>query len=79
MTNFHLLDEQTVNGLGKIAWASIFHLKRQHIYMYIVPFSFYIYIYIWEMERTENSNFRLFTANGNRKFVFLGRQKNDKQ
>jgi hypothetical protein len=31
-TNFNLHDEQTVNGLRKIAWASIFRLKRQHRY-----------------------------------------------
>jgi hypothetical protein len=29
-----LHDEQMVNRLGKIAWASVFHFKRQHIYRY---------------------------------------------
>jgi hypothetical protein len=29
--NFRLHDEQTVNGLRKIAWASVFRLKLQHI------------------------------------------------
>jgi hypothetical protein len=32
MTNFHLQDEQLVDGLRKITWASILHLKWQHIY-----------------------------------------------
>ncbi len=39
--NYKLLfthDEQMVYGLRKIAWASIFHLKRQHIYIYIYPY-----------------------------------------
>ncbi len=27
--NFRLHDEQTVNGLRKIVWASVFRLKRQ--------------------------------------------------
>jgi hypothetical protein len=30
-TNFCLHDEPTVNGLRKIAWASVFRLKQQHI------------------------------------------------
>jgi hypothetical protein len=30
MTNFRLHNEQPVNGLGKIAWASIFHLMSPH-------------------------------------------------
>jgi hypothetical protein len=42
MTNFRLHDEQTVNGLRKIAWASVFLLKRQHIYIDV-----YIEIYIY--------------------------------
>ncbi len=41
MTNLHLHDEQMVNRLRKIAWASVFRLKWQHIYL--VPFSRYIY------------------------------------
>jgi hypothetical protein len=41
-----------------IAWASVFRLKRQHIY---------ININIWKTELTENSNFRLFAANRRRK------------
>jgi hypothetical protein len=32
--NFPLHNEQMVNGLKKIAWASVFYLKRQHIYLY---------------------------------------------
>jgi hypothetical protein len=36
-------DEQTVNGLRKISWASVFCLKRQHIYIYIYT---YLYMYI---------------------------------
>jgi hypothetical protein len=32
-TNFRLHNEQTVNGLRKIAWASVFFFKRQHIYI----------------------------------------------
>ncbi len=45
MTNFRLYDEQTANRKKrKIAWASVFRFKRQHIntvYIYI-----YIYMYI---------------------------------
>ncbi len=37
-------------------------LPFQHIYKY------------GKMKLTENGNFRLFTANRKRKFVFLGRQ-----
>jgi hypothetical protein len=35
--------EQTVNKLRKIAWASVFRLKRQHIY---VRYCIYVYMYI---------------------------------
>jgi hypothetical protein len=38
-----------VNGLRKIARASVFHLKRQHIYKYI-----YIYKYIHKMDQMVN-------------------------
>jgi hypothetical protein len=38
MTNFPLYDEQTINGLRKIAWASVYRLKRQHIYYGAVIF-----------------------------------------
>jgi hypothetical protein len=52
---FH--DEQTVNGLRNITWASVFRLiffmKHQHIYITIYTFiyiytSIYIYIYIYK-------------------------------
>ncbi len=45
--NFRLYNEQTVNGLRKNAWASVFRLKRQYIYIYIwlcIGISVYIYI-----------------------------------
>ncbi len=50
MTNFQLHDEQTVNGLAKIAWASVFCLKQQHIHIFIdiyldIDIDIYIYIY----------------------------------
>jgi hypothetical protein len=34
-TNFHLQDEQTAHGLRTIAWASVFRLKQQYIYIYL--------------------------------------------
>jgi hypothetical protein len=43
-TNLHLHDEQMVNGLGKITWASVFCFQFEaeaDIYIYI-----YIYIYV---------------------------------
>jgi hypothetical protein len=43
--NFHLQNEQTENGLGKIAWASVFRLKRQHIYIHSFRYiSIYLYL-----------------------------------
>ncbi len=47
LTNFHLHDEQTVNGLRKIAWASVFHfcLKRQDIYMYVYLCTYTVHVY----------------------------------
>ncbi len=49
MTNFFLLDEQTVNGLRKIFWASLFcflfematytYITVIYTYIYLVPFS----------------------------------------
>jgi hypothetical protein len=42
MTNFHMHDEQMVKGLRKISRASVFHLKWQHIFIYI-----YIHISIF--------------------------------
>jgi hypothetical protein len=36
MKNFSLHNEQTVNGLRKIAWASVFGLKQQHINIDII-------------------------------------------
>ncbi len=42
-TNFRLHDEQTVNGLRKIAWGFVFRLKPQEIFVYIHT---YIYIYM---------------------------------
>jgi hypothetical protein len=61
-TNFHLYDEQTVNGLRQITWASVFRLKQQHIHTYLYTCChFNVFIF------TENGNFRLFAANGKRK------------
>jgi hypothetical protein len=50
---FRLHDEQTVNGLKKIAWASDFRSKQQHIYIYRytdiyvdIYINIYLYMYI---------------------------------
>ncbi len=45
-TNFCLHDKKTVNGLKKIAWTSLFRLKRQHIYSIHIYSYTHIYIYI---------------------------------
>ncbi len=67
ITNLSLHDEKTVKGLGKIAWASDFCLKQQHIRVYIqVPFSIYIFT---KMELMENGAFHLFAANENGKLL----------
>ncbi len=49
--NFRLHDKQTVNGLRKIAWASVLRSKRQHTNT-------------GTNTHKENGNFRLFAANG---------------
>jgi hypothetical protein len=41
MTSSRLYDEQTETGLGKITKASVFRLKRQHIYIYAHTYIFY--------------------------------------
>jgi hypothetical protein len=50
MTNFRLHDEQMINGLRKIAWASIFHFTFEtavYIYRYMYTYiDIYILIYI---------------------------------
>jgi hypothetical protein len=67
-----------VNGLRKITWASIFHLKR-HIcknkYNYKDKYKYiYKYTYMKNMTTvTENGSFRLFAANEKWNFVFLVR------
>ncbi len=44
-TNFRLHDEQTINGIKKITWASVFPLNGSiYIYIYI---DIYIYIPIY--------------------------------
>jgi hypothetical protein len=46
MTNLRLHNERTVNGLKKIAWASVFYLKLQHIHIHLyICCRFNIYIY----------------------------------
>jgi hypothetical protein len=62
-----------VNGLRKITWASVSSLPFEsaaytsiYVYMYMLPFQ-YIYT-VQRMELMENSNFRLFAANGKRKW-----------
>jgi hypothetical protein len=78
MTNLRLHTmSKTVNGLRKIAWASVFAFKMvAYIYMYVLKWQhIHTYIYIYDKpELTEFSNFRLFAANGKWKFVFLGRK-----
>ncbi len=51
---FRLHNVQTMNGLRKIAWASVFRL---------LPFQ---YIHIRKTELMENGNFRFFDADGKR-------------
>ncbi len=48
--------------------------KYMYTYLYINLY-IYIFIHIRKREQTENSNCRMFAANGNDKllFVFLGR------
>jgi hypothetical protein len=52
MSNFHLHDEQTVNILRKITWASVFRFLFEttayiFIYMYIYDLYIYVYIYLY--------------------------------
>jgi hypothetical protein len=72
MANFYLHDELRVNGLRKIAWASVFRL------IFFVKFPNILisclYVSKRKTELTENGYFCLFAANGTQKFVFLGRQ-----
>jgi hypothetical protein len=61
---------QTVNELRKIAWASVFRFKRQHIYIYVNR----NFRWFAANGKTETANFPLFSANGKRKFAFLSQQ-----
>jgi hypothetical protein len=65
--------QQTVNGLRKIAWLlfPVFHLKRQHMWIYILKQQ---HIYTSKHKLMENGNFYLFAAKGKQKWqtsVFL--------
>jgi hypothetical protein len=62
MTNFRFHDEQTVNGLMKIAWASIFQLKWQRIYTLMENKT---------KRRTTTSACLLQTEIGNGKLMFV--------
>jgi hypothetical protein len=44
--NFRLCNEQSVNGRRKNAWAPVFHLKRQYIYI-CVYVSVYVCVYVY--------------------------------
>jgi hypothetical protein len=70
-TNFRLHDEQTVNGLRKTAWASVFLLELA-VYLYRC---LCLYLCLLQTE-FETAHFRLFSANGKRKFVFPWSAKN---
>jgi hypothetical protein len=70
--NFRLRDEQTVNRSRKIAWDSVFCLKRQCIYLFITEYVYvyiniYVYVYVYIYVYAENGNFLLFAANGKQK------------
>jgi hypothetical protein len=69
MTNFRLHDEQRVNGLRKIAQASVFRLKWQLIFVYIYV-CIYLYIemtaYLYTVSIYGKRNKRKTAINGNR-------------
>ncbi len=73
------LCQQTINGLWKIAWASVFRYKWQHININInisVNINTHSHAHTRKTQLTENGDDKLpfvFAANGNgkREFVFL--------
>jgi hypothetical protein len=60
----------TLVKMGKSVWPDYIY-RYINTYVYMLPFQ---YINIQKTELTVNGYFRLFAANGKRKFVFLGRQ-----
>jgi hypothetical protein len=59
-----LHDEQTVNGIRKIAWASVLHYKYIYLYLYIdVCICICMYEYL---QKTETENGSLFFLVGKR-------------